>query len=204
VSRPRRRWPGQRAAACLVLAAAAASLHAADYRIDPARSHAEFGVRLLWLTQVTGSFERIDGDVTLSARRDVAVVDAHIAVDSIRMSSERFRRWVMAPEFFDAERYPTIHFVSEPVPVAALEHGGELFGTLTLRGISRPARFELLPSPCPLNESILTNPSDCRIEARGDIQRSEFGMTGHRTALSDQVRLGLVIAIDRAPASSGS
>ena len=199
MNRARRRWPGQRAAACIVLVFAAASLHAADYRIDPARSHAEFGVRLLWLTQVTGSFERIDGDVTLSARRDVAVVDAHIAVDSIRMSSERFRRWVMAPEFFDAERYPTIHFVSEPVPVAALEHGGELFGTLTLRGVSRPARFELLPSPCSLHM-----PTDCRIEARGDIQRSEFGMTAHRTALSDQVRLGLVIAIDRAPASSGS
>jgi polyisoprenoid-binding protein YceI len=175
------------------MVAAAPALHAADYRIDPTRSHAEFGVRLLWLTQVSGSFEHIDGEVTLSARRDVAVVDAHIAVDSIQMSSERFRRWVMAPEFFDAGHYPTIRFVSEPVPVASLEHGGELFGTLTLRGISRPARFELLPSPCPLDK-----PRDCRIEARGDIQRSEFGMTGHRTALSDQVRLGLVIAIDHA------
>lgn len=200
MSRQRRRWPRLRAAVCLVLAlATACTLHAADYRIDPARSHAEFGVRLLWLTQVTGSFERIDGEVTLSARRDVAVVDAHIAVDSIRMSSERFRRWVMAPEFFDVEHYPTIHFVSEPVPVASLEHGGELFGTLTLRGISRPARFELLPSPCPLDR-----PSDCRIEVRGDIQRSDFGMTGHRTALSDQVRLGLIIAIDRVPTRIGS
>jgi len=29
-------------------------------------------------------------------------------------------------------------------------------------------------------------------------------MTGHRTALSDQVRLGLIIAIDRVPTSTGS
>ena len=194
MNRPRRRWLLQRVAASLVLVLASPSaLQAADYRIDPARSHAEFGVRLFWLSQVTGSFERIEGDVTLSARRDVAVVDAHISVDSIRMSSERFRRWVMAPEFFDAEHYPTIRFVSEPVPVATLESGGALYGRLTLRGISRPARFELLPSPCPLDA-----PRECRIEVRGDIQRSDFGMTGHRTALSDQVRLGLVIAIDRA------
>ena len=193
MNRGRRRW---RAAVPLALALAAAStLHAADYRIDPMRSHAEFGVRLLWLSQVTGSFERIDGDVTLSAKRDQAVVDARIAVDSIHMSSERFRRWVLAPEFFDVERYPSIRFVSEPVPVAALERGGKLFGTLTLRGVSRPAHFELLPSPCPLER-----PQDCRIEVRGDIQRSDFGMTGHRTALSDQVRLGLVIAIEHAAA----
>lgn len=193
-----RRQPFQRAAVLLALALAliaAPALRAADYRIDPLRSHAEFGVRLLWLSQVTGSFEHIDGDVTLSVKRDRAVVDARIAVDSIRMSSDRFRRWVLAPEFFDVARYPSIRFVSEPVPVATLERGGELFGTLTLRGISRPARFELLPSPCPLER-----PQDCRIEVRGDVQRSDFGMTGHRAALSDQVRLGLVIAIDRAAA----
>lgn len=194
MSRTRRRWPFQRLAVHLALALTAApALHAADYRIDPARSHAEFGVRLLWLSQVTGSFERIDGEVTLSARRDQAVVDARIAVDSIQMSSERFRRWVLAPEFFDVARYPVIHFVSEPVPLASLERGGELYGTLTLRGVSRPARFELLPSSCPLEQ-----PQACRIEVRGDIQRSDFGMTGHRTALSDQVRLGLLIAINRA------
>jgi len=31
-----------------------------------------------------------------------------------------------------------------------------------------------------------------------------YQSTGHRTALSDQVRLGLIIAIDRVPTSTGS
>ncbi|MFC4765425.1 YceI family protein [Dyella koreensis] len=184
------RFTGWLLTPCLL---ATSLLHAADYRIDPLRSYADFGVRLLWLSQVEGRFERIDGEVTLSAQHDMALVDARIAVDSIRMDSDRFRRWVLAPEFFDLQHYPAIHFVSEPVPLRSLQQGGELFGALTMRGVTRPAHFELLPSHCPLDA-----PQQCKIELRGTVQRSDFGMTGHRTALSDQVSLGLLIAIDYA------
>lgn len=183
------RFPGL----LVVLLLAVLPVHAADYRIDPARSHAAFGVRLLWLTQVTGRFEQINGDVTLSSLHDTAVVDAQIAVDSIQMSSDRFRRWVLAPEFFDVAHYPAIHFVSDPISLAKLEKGGDLGGTLTLRGVTRPAHFELLPSSCPLSA-----PQDCVISVRGTIQRSDFGMNGHRTAVSDRVDLGMSISLDYA------
>ena len=167
--------------------------HAADYRIDPSRSHADFGVRLFWLSQIAGRFEDIDGDVTLSALHDTAVVDARITVDSIQMSSDRIRRWVLAPEFFDVSHYPSIHFVSEPISLEMLEKGGDLPGTLTLRGVTRPTHFEVLPSPCPL-----TTPQQCVISVRGTIQRSDFGMSGHRTAISDKVELGMMISLDYA------
>jgi polyisoprenoid-binding protein YceI len=165
--------------------------HAADYRIDPEHSHADFGVKLFWLSQIKGRFEEIDGDVTLSSLHDTATVDARITVDSIQMSSDRVRRWVLAPEFFDASRFPSIHFVSEPISLAMLEKGGDLDGTLTLRGITRPAHFEVLPSPCPLKA-----PHQCVISVRGTIQRSDFGMSAHRTAISDQVQLGMMISLD--------
>jgi polyisoprenoid-binding protein YceI len=174
-----------------LLLAAILPAHAADYRIDPARSHADFGVRLFWLSQISGRFQQIDGDVTLSSQRDTAVVDARIAVDSIQMGSDRIRRWVLAPEFFDVEHYPTIHFVSQPITLDTLEKGGDLDGTLTLRGIARPAHFELLPSPCPPHE-----PQQCVIAVRGAIQRSDFGMTAHHTVLSDKVELGMSISLD--------
>lgn len=176
--------------ALLPLLLAIPSVHCADYRIDPIQSHADFGVRLLWLTTISGRFDNIQGDITLSATRDAAVVDARIEVNSIRMSSERFRRWVLAPEFFDAEQYPTIHFVSEPVLIDSLQEGGELFGSLTIRGITRPAHFQLVSAPC-----VRGKPYECEIVVRGTIQRSDFGMTGHRTALSDNVELGMTIRL---------
>ena len=161
-----------------------------DFRIDGSRSHAEFGVRLLWLRTVSGRFAQISGEVKLDPHQ-LVTVDAHIPVASLTMNSARFRRDVLAPPFFDAANFPLIHFLSAPIPLARLTAGGTLDGQLSLRGVIRPVRFELLPSQC----STLTA-RGCRIEARGLISRSAFGMTSYRATVSDQVHLGLLIALD--------
>jgi len=174
-------------------ALAAPTAHAMDYRINSARSDAEFGVRLLWLQTITGRFTEIAGDVKLDDH-GLATVDAHITASSIRMASDRLRRWVMAPDFFDALQYPTIHFLSQPITFSMLTTGGVLQGQLTLRGVTKPMRFELLPAHCTPSEQ-----QTCLIEARGSLSRSAFGMAAHRTALSDQVQLGLLIALEHTP-----
>ncbi len=177
--------------AALVLAAPAA--RAVEYRINPARSDAEFGVRLLWLQTISGHFTRIAGEVKLDDR-GLATVDARITASSLVMSSERLRRWVMAPDFFNAVQYPTIRFLSRPITFAMLDSGGALDGKLTLRGVTRPVRFEVQPAHCTLSTA-----QTCVIEARGLLSRSAFGMNTHRASVSDQVQLGLLIAIEHSP-----
>ncbi len=174
------------------LALIAPAARSTGYHIDPARSHANFGVRLLWLRTISGRFSLIAGEVRLDPHGQ-ATIDARITVDSIAMDSDRLRRWVLAPEFFDAVHYPAIHFMSDPIPVDTLLSGGELDGQLRLRGVTLPVHFELLPVTC----AAITAPT-CLIEARGLVSRSAFGMTAHRAALSDQVQLGLSIALDAA------
>ena len=177
-------------AAFLALALAPHAAPASVWRIESRPSHADFGVRLLWVHTIRGRFERIAGTVEPRAGGRV-VVNARIMADSLAMDSQRLRHWVLDEEFFDAAHYPTLHFVSAPVPRAALDDGGALDGQLTLRGVTRPVRFELLPARCTADA--------CMIEARGQVQRSDFGMTGHRAVLSDRVELALSIAIARTP-----
>jgi polyisoprenoid-binding protein YceI len=165
---------------------------AADVTIDPEHSYAEFGVRLLWVHQITGVFEKVRGEISLNRERDLATVDAWLDTAGIRMDSSRLKGWVLEPEFFDAEHYPHIHFVSDPISFSALAKGGELTGRLSIRGVTRPATFLLMPSSCSP-----TNLEGCTIEARGSIARSDFGMHGRRAALSDRVDLGMVIVLHR-------
>ncbi|MHB1272446.1 MAG: YceI family protein [Rhodanobacter sp.] len=172
----------------LTLAAPAA--RSSDYRIDTRRSHAEFAIRLLWLHTIDGRFTQIAGGVKLDPH-GLATVDASITTNSIVMDSRRVRRWILAPEFFDAAHYPTLRFLSAPVTLATLTAGGTLNGQLRLRGVVRPVRFELLPARC----TTLTA-ATCLIEVRGHISRSAFGMRSHRATLSDRVQLGLLIALD--------
>ncbi|KRF00533.1 hypothetical protein ASG87_12610 [Frateuria sp. Soil773] len=163
-----------------------------DYRIDSSRSQADFGVRLLWLHTVNGRFDRLAGDIHVDPQ-GMAQVDAHIAVESLAMSSARVRRWVLAPEFFDSARYPSIRFLSAPLPFATLARGGALDGRLSLRGVTRPVSFELLPARCADGDA-----QPCLIRVHGQLSRSAFGMDSHRTALSDQVDLDLLIVLDPA------
>jgi len=186
-SLPRRRRP---AAAWLLPLLPLAPIHAAGYRIDNTRSQAVFGVRLLWLHEISGSFRHISGAVRPGPQPASMIVDANITVSSVTMDSPRMRRWVLAREFFDAADHPTIRFVSDPVPWATLEHGGALPGRLSLRGVNAPVHFTLHPMHCSGPA-----PAPCRIALDGTLIRSDFGMTAHRATLSDKVRFNLAIVL---------
>jgi polyisoprenoid-binding protein YceI len=176
--------------AAFALALNAPVARAADYRISSAQSQAAFAIRMMWIHNISGEFPRITGNIHVDAQ-GLATVDARIDVNSVSMSSARMRRWVLQPEFFDGARYPAIRFLSQPVLPTVLTGGGTLRGWLSLRGITQAVRFELLPADCKRLAS-----GHCVIEARGHISRSDFGMTSHRTALSDQVQLVLQIAVE--------
>jgi polyisoprenoid-binding protein YceI len=161
-----------------------------DYRIDPSTSQANFQVRLLWLDHVNGNFTQVLGDVLPGPRPDSWVVHATIPVESVSMPSRRMRRWLLAPDFFDAGHHPTIHFDSNPIAEADLDRGGTLTGYLTLRGVTAPVHFDVQPIHC---EGLGATP--CKILLHGDVQRSTFGMTSDRLALSDTVDLNLSITL---------
>jgi polyisoprenoid-binding protein YceI len=158
-----------------------------DYRIDSASSQATFQVRLLWLDHINGNFTDVEGEVTPGPQHDSWVVDAFIPVDSVNMSSKRLRRWLLEPSFFDAGRHPIIHFVSNPIDQAQLDRGGTLTGYLTMRGVTAPIQFAVQPVHC---EQL-----PCRIVLSGSLQRSTFGMTSDRVALSDSVDLNINITL---------
>lgn len=151
--------------------------------LDSARSHAEFGVKVLWLVGVRGRFGKVQGTVDVDRFRNFASVDARIDANAVEMSSKNYEEWVKSDEFFDVAEHPEIRFVSESFPLQRLRKGGQLSGTLTIRGTAQPATFDLAAATC-------DHPSyDCPIIVTGSIRRSTFGMRSRRGALSDKVDL---------------
>lgn len=169
-----------------------AAAGATGYRINPEASQATFQVRLFWLDNVNGHFTHVNGDLAPGPHPESWIVNATIPVDSVAMTSPRMRKMVLAPSFFDAEHHPVIHFVSDPVAQSELIGGGTLTGYLTLRGVTAPIQFAMEPERCAQLSS-----APCRIQLRGNLQRSTFGMTSNRVALSDRVDLNLSITLQR-------
>lgn len=156
--------------------------------LDSTRSSADFEVKVLWLIGVHGRFGKVHGSVTIDLFRSTAVADARVDVETITMHSHRYETWVKSDEFFDAPDYPEIRFHSDPFPLQRLRTGGEITGTLSLRGIDKHLTFEVAPSACP--DAIA---QDCPVEASGSIHRGDFGMKSKRGTLADKVDLGFSI-----------
>ncbi|MGC1550325.1 MAG: YceI family protein [Rhodanobacter sp.] len=173
------------------MASAASVDYGTNYHIDSAHSQAAFGVHLFWIHEISGRFTQITGLMRAGPAPATVIVDATITVDSVAVDSQITRRWLLSREFFDATRYPTVRFISDPFPLSALDSGGDLPGLLNLRGITAPVHFTLKPMYCPPTVS----PSICRVVLSGHLQRSDFGMISHRAAVSDQVELKLDIAL---------
>jgi polyisoprenoid-binding protein YceI len=151
--------------------------------LDSVRSHATFGVKVMWLVTVHGRFGKVGGIVDVDRFRNFASVDARIDANAVEMGTKSYEDWVKSDEFFDVAHYPEIRFVSESFPLQRLRRGGELSGTLTIRGVEQPETFKLEAADC-------DRPAyDCPIIVSGAIRRSAFGMRSRRGALSDKVDL---------------
>ena len=174
------------------LGIARASETAQTWTIDPAQSQAQFAVRKFWFAHVRGVFPGLSGtlhriDTHIGA--DLARVDADLAVTGLQMDDPDDRERALGTGFFDAARFPAIHFDSDPFPMGELVAGGALRGMLSLHGDRLPVTLALQPSDCP------RQPLQCVIRVRGTISRSAFGMRGWRGVLSDKVQLDLRIVL---------
>jgi len=128
-------------------------------------------------------FERFTGELRGGADRGWHV-EVRVDGGSLRLGGpEWMQRLIRSEAFLDLARHPDIVFHSEPVSDALLHDGGELRGQLTLRGRTRPVRFELSPPAC-------ARPGlDCPLQVRGVVSRHNFGMNGYRLTLRDDVDL---------------
>jgi polyisoprenoid-binding protein YceI len=190
-----------RAALALVLLLGAHAALAADERwaIVAGESSAQFRVRVLGIMPLSGAFAAPTGAIVIDRDARTGSVEAVIRSDSVTMANPDNAEWARSPEFFDAARHPEIRFSSERFPLSLLAEGGELRGTLQIRGHTEPVTFVVDPGRCDLDvpdgaaEGAPTpRGGRCEVAARGAISRSRFGMVARR-AVADRVTLRLRI-----------
>jgi polyisoprenoid-binding protein YceI len=122
--------------AIALLTSLSALAQTSTWNIDPAHSAAQFTVRHLGISNVTGNFTKVTGSVVLN-EKDItqSQVSASIDVSSVDTRVEARNKDLKSPNFFDVEKYPTIEFKSKRI----LNDGGKLqvIGDLTIHGTTR-------------------------------------------------------------------
>ncbi|MCI1859326.1 MAG: YceI family protein [Sporolactobacillus sp.] len=110
------------------------------WNIDSAHTETAFSVKHMGLSNVRGNFETTSGTVTTDDEGNITAVDATIDVSSIETRNDDRDNHLKSGDFFDAENYPNIHFVSTAV---SKKNDGEytLSGNLTIKETTKPVSF---------------------------------------------------------------
>ncbi len=159
--------------AIALLASLSALAQTSTWNIDPAHSTAQFTVRHLAISNVTGNFTKLTGSIVLN-EKDItqSQVSASIDVSSVDTRVEARNKDLKSPNFFDVEKYPTIEFKSKRI----VNDGGKLqvIGDLTIHGTTREVTLDV-DGPTPE----LTDPwgnSRRGISATTTINRKDFNL----------------------------
>ena len=145
------------------------------WNIDPAHSLAEFKVKHMMIANVKGQFSKVSGALFLD-ESDLANsrVEASIEAASIHTRDEQRDAHLKSPDFFDVEKFPTLHFKSKSISIV---RDGELAveGDLTIRGVTHKVRFDV-EGPTPPAKDPWGN-TRVAVSATTKINRKDFGLT---------------------------
>lgn len=161
---------------------------AGTYMVDPDHTQVLFTLGHLGFSEYTGMFTGPTGTLTLDPANPANdKVDVTFPVNKVRTTVAALDEHLQTPDFFDAAKYPTAHFVSTKVTKTG-DAAATIDGNLTLHGVTRPVSLDvrfvgagnMVMGPPVLNIGFA---------ATTTIKRSDFGLGYGVPLVSDDVLL---------------
>jgi polyisoprenoid-binding protein YceI len=195
------------AAAALATVALVSAAQAAPvtYELDPAHTHVGFRIRHI-VSNVSGQFDQFTGPLIYDAENPAgSSVETTIQTASIDTNNDKRDGHLKSPDFFDAEKNPTITFKSKTVAVDGKKL--TLAGDLTMHGITKPVT---------LTGEVggvmgQTPKRKAGFSVTGTINRKDWDITWNRTLDQDNTLLGDDVALqidveanEKAPATAST
>jgi polyisoprenoid-binding protein YceI len=113
------------------------------WALDPTHSSVHFAVKHMVISQTKGSFENYKLNVTTSGLEfENASIELEIDVKSIDTKMADRDNHLRSADFFDAEKYPVIRFVSTEMKKTN-EEDYLLKGNITIKDVTKPIEFKV-------------------------------------------------------------
>jgi polyisoprenoid-binding protein YceI len=148
------------------------------WKSDAAHSRVSFGVSYMMLSEVTGRFTEFEATLA-QGKEDFSgsSVNATIAVKSINTDNEGRDKHLRSDDFFNAEKFPAITFVSTSF-VKTGEKAFRITGNLTMRDVTKEVVLDAT-----FAGSITDPRGNTRVgfKATGVVNRQDFGVKWNRT-----------------------
>jgi polyisoprenoid-binding protein YceI len=178
--------------ALFLLATVSGFAQTSNWNIDPAHSTAQFTVRHMGISNVTGNFTKVSGSVALD-EKDItkSQVSASIDVNSVDTRVEMRDKDLRSPNFFDVEKYPTMEFKSKSIR----KNGDKLqvVGDLTIHGTTREVTLDVDGPTAEVSDPWGNGRRG--LSATTTINRKEFGLVYNNLLKTGEAAVGDVVKI---------
>ncbi|MFL5808818.1 MAG: YceI family protein [Flavisolibacter sp.] len=159
------------------------------WKNDDPHSQLGFTVTHLGINEVSGTFN--DFDVTVNSSKpdfSDAVVELSAKIASIDTRVEARNNHLKSPDFFDAEKYPTLNFKSTSLKKTG-KNQFKLTGDLTLHGVTKQVTMNLLYKGTV--ENPMSKKPTAGFQVTGIIKRSDFNLGNGfpPPMISDEVKI---------------
>jgi polyisoprenoid-binding protein YceI len=163
------------------------------WSVDPNHSSAQFTVRHMGLSNVSGTFNKVSGTAQLDdSNWTKSSEDAVIDVASVDTRVDGRDKDLRSPNFFDAEKYPTMEFKSKSVQKNG--DGLKLIGDLIMHGVTKEVTLNLdVPG------AAVTDPwGNARrgFSASTMINRKDWGLIWNNTLKTGEAVVGDIVKIE--------
>ncbi len=159
------------------------------WKSDPAHSRLGFVVKHLAISEINGYFSDFETTVTYS-KADYS--DIHVKVvakiSSIHTGIEMRDTHLKSADFFDAEKYPEMVFVSTKAEKVN-DKQGKLYGNLTFHGITKPVVLDVTYFGTVTNP--MSKAETAGFKITGSVSRKDYdlGMSFADNFISDNVNI---------------
>jgi polyisoprenoid-binding protein YceI len=161
--------------------------------LDPSHSEVEFKVKHMMISNVSGKFTKFDASLeTEGDDFQTAKITFTAYIDSISTGADQRDGHLKSVEFFDAANFPELTFVATKYDNVDNDGSYEVYGNLTIRGITQPIKLDAEFG------GVIKDPwgnTRAGITASGKINRRDFGLTWSGATetgsliVSDEVRV---------------
>lgn len=173
----------------------------AKWKLDPTHSEVEFKVKHLMIANVSGSFREFDVEAESDDERfNDPKVTFTAKSASIDTKNEQRDAHLKSADFFDAEKFPEIRFVSTRAHNHDADGGFDLTGQLTIRDVTREVTVRVEFGG--VGKDPWGN-SKAGFSVTGRINRADFGLTWNAALesggvlVSEEIRIACEIQLLR-------
>lgn len=157
------------------------------WTIDSTHSEIGFKVKHMMFTNVSGKFDSYEGVIETEENDfSTAKVSFSAAINSINTSNVDRDNHLKSGDFFDAENFPNLTFISSSFSKVN-DHNYELTGTLTIKGTSKEVKLPVEFS------GLMQDPwgnTKVGLNIEGKINRKDWGLNWNAALETGGVLVG--------------